>query len=126
MLADFIAKTMVDQFEWGRNDCGLWCASAVEHETGVDPAAHVRGTYTNRVGYHRVIIQAGGLLPFASRIMDGAPVTSLDGDGVGVLVANGQRICGLIVDGRAVLRTETGLCFADDFEVLRGWSCLKP
>jgi len=32
---------------WGSNDCGLFCADAIEAMTGVDPGWELRGTYQN-------------------------------------------------------------------------------
>ncbi|MFW2541538.1 DUF6950 family protein [Primorskyibacter sp. 2E107] len=123
MLADFIALTRSEPFEWGVNDCALWCASAVRYETGFDPAGDLRGTYSTRVGCHRIIMAAGNLLNLISPRMTRLP--DLDGDGVAVLRHDGRTLCGLILDGRAVLRMERGLRLADDFTVLRGWSCRK-
>lgn len=122
MLSDFIAKTHAEPFAWGRNDCALWCASAVEHETGIDPAADLRGTYETWTGCRRVIMRAGGLLSLVSARMERLDLRALDGDGVAVLRVEGRTLCGLIHAGRAVLKTAGGMQFSDDFRVLRGWS----
>jgi hypothetical protein len=33
-------------FEWGQNDCALWCADWLNKATGQDFSSHWRGTYT--------------------------------------------------------------------------------
>ena len=125
MLADFIEKTRSDPFEWGRNDCALWCASAVAHETGIDPAADLRGTYASRFECRRLIMEAGSLLGLVAPLMTHCGMADLIGDGVAVMHLDGKAICGLIIDQRALVKLENGLRIADDFEILRGWSCRK-
>lgn len=122
MLADFIEKTRSDPFEWGRNDCALWCASAVAHETGFDPAADLRGTYASRFECRQIIMAAGGLVPLITPRMAWHGMSELDGDGVAILTLDKRQMCGLILDGRAVVKMESGLRVADEFTVLRGWS----
>ncbi|WP_136440291.1 DUF6950 family protein [Pacificoceanicola onchidii] len=126
MLADFIALTRGDPFVWGQNDCALWAASAVRFETGFDPAADLRGTYSRASSCRRMIQRAGGLLRLIEPRMRWSGLRDLSGDGVAVLSLDdgheGQTLCGLILDGRAVLRMKTGLQISDDFTVLRGWS----
>ena len=122
MLADFIEKTRSDPFEWGRNDCALWCASAVAHETGFDPAAGLRGTYASRFECRQIIMAAGGLVPLIAPRMAWDGMSDLDGDGVAILTLDKRQLCGLILEGRAVVKLEGGLRIADEFTVLRGWS----
>jgi len=125
MLADFIEKSRSDPFEWGRNDCALWCASAVAHETGFDPAADLRGTYASRFECRQIIMAAGGLVPLIAPRMVWHGMSDLDGDGVAILTLDKRQLCGLILDGRAVVKLEGGLRIADEFTVLRGWSCRR-
>jgi hypothetical protein len=122
MLADFIEVTRADPFAWGQNDCALWCASAVDHEIGIDPAADLRGTYASRFGCRQIIMAAGGLVPLIAPRMALPGLCDLEGDGVAIVKLDGRVMCGLILDGRAVLRLESGLRVADRFTVLRGWS----
>ncbi|WP_288959605.1 hypothetical protein [uncultured Sulfitobacter sp.] len=125
MLADFIEKTRSDPFEWGRNDCALWCASAVAHETGMDPAADLRGTYASRFECRALIIEAGSLLALVEPLMTQCSMADLNGDGVAVMRLDRKAICGLIIDRRAIVKLDSGLRITDDFEILRGWSCRK-
>ncbi|PIE15182.1 MAG: hypothetical protein CSA68_07480 [Rhodobacterales bacterium] len=125
MLADFIEKTRSEPFEWGKNDCALWCASAVEYETGFDPAKNLRGTYSSQFECRQIIMAAGGLVSLISPRMAWHGVCDLDGDGVAILTLNKRQLCGLILDGRAVVKMERGLRVADEFTVIRGWSWRK-
>jgi hypothetical protein len=117
MLSDYLKKTCSNNFEWGRNDCALWCASAVAHELGVDPAQDLRGTYSTRFECRQLIISAGGLVRLN--------LCDLDGDGVAIIKLGSLTLCGLIVNGRAIVRLETGLRVVDDFSILKGWSCRR-
>lgn len=121
-LADFIAETRAEPFQWGVNDCALWCASAVQHCTGFDPAADLRGTYDNWMDCRRIVMKAGGLLGLVPPRMEHPLLGPLDGDGVAVMRFGPQVLCALIVGGRAIARNETGLVLRDDYTVLKGWS----
>lgn len=122
MLSDFIEKTRSEPFEWGQNDCALWCASALAHETGFDPAADLRGAYSGSFQCRQMVMAAGGLVSLIASRMTWPGLTDLDGDGVAVLRLDNTQVCGLILDGRAVVKMKAGLRIADRFAVLRGWS----
>lgn len=49
-LSAFIDANRSRSFEWGQWDCILMACSAVEAQTGVDPAAEYRGRYTDKEG----------------------------------------------------------------------------
>jgi hypothetical protein len=133
MLADFLAASYSGAFVWGQSDCALWCADAVRHETGFDPAADLRGTYSTELECRRIVKSAGGLVALiAPRMMHPQlcpMVPPSPGirppDGVAILRADGQTICGLIVDGRAATRRGGAVRLHDDFQILRGWLCLR-
>jgi hypothetical protein len=60
-LGALVASRLDSPFVWGRNDCCLWAADAVQAVTGVDLAADLRGTYRSQRGALRTINRAGGL-----------------------------------------------------------------
>lgn len=122
MLADFIKETRSDPFMWGQNDCALWCASAVAHETGFDPAADLRGTYASGFECRQIIMAAGGLVSLIASRMVWHGLRELNGDGAAVMRLGKRTLCGLILDGRAVVRLDDGLQISDEFTILRGWS----
>ena len=60
-LAEFIESRRITPFQWGKTDCTLFAADAVEAITGVDPAAQYRGNYSDHKGALRLIKDAGSL-----------------------------------------------------------------
>ncbi|WP_422049921.1 DUF6950 family protein [Shimia sp.] len=120
-LSDFIADTLSEPFEWGQNDCALWCASAALACTGFDPAADLRGTYNTWFGCRRVIMKAGGLEALIAPRME--RFDPLTGDGVAIVRIADQTICAVIMSGRAHVKKKDGsLMIAERFEEIRGWS----
>lgn len=51
---------------WGRHDCCLFAADAVQACTGHDPAADLRGTYHTEQAARRLLVTAGGLAQLAT------------------------------------------------------------
>lgn len=62
-------------FEWGRHDCVLAAADAVEMMTGRDPAAAFRGGYASRKEAVLVLAEHGGLAAMVSAAL-GAPLAT--------------------------------------------------
>lgn len=63
-IHEFLA--LPHRFRWGGmggDDCIMFCASWVADQTGVDPAAHVRGTYGDEEGALAFVAKSGGLIP---------------------------------------------------------------
>jgi len=58
-LADYLAGHGGAVFAWGKCDCAMFAAGAVEAMTGINPAADVRGKYKSQAGAGRAIKQAG-------------------------------------------------------------------
>lgn len=89
-LAAFVQERASMPFEWGRNDCCLFAADAVQAMTGGDPAAPMRG-YSSALGAQRLIEEAGGLLELVSQYL-GDPVSPhMAGVGDVVLLVNEGR-----------------------------------
>lgn len=122
MLQAFLARTALQPFRYGQSDCALWCADAVLDGTGFDPAADFRGTYSDWAGCRAVVMRAGGLLNLVAPRMSDPRLRALDGSGVAVLRDRGRTLCGLVLDGVAVVRLETGVRRIATPEILRGWS----
>jgi hypothetical protein len=125
MLSEFMNDTLHDRFVWGQNDCALWCASAVLHMTGYDPAEDLRGSYSSRFECRQKVLSAGGMVSLIAPRMVHSLLTNLSGDGVAVVRVEGVSACAIIMDGRANMRTETGVRISDEFSILRGWSWLQ-
>jgi hypothetical protein len=58
-LGDYLARHRGAVFAWGRLDCVLFAAGAVEALTGEDPAAAVRKRYRTKIGAARKLRQQG-------------------------------------------------------------------
>lgn len=109
LLATFVARRSNTPFEWGRSDCCLFVADAVEAMTGSDPVAQWRGFYSSERGAARLMRNNGGVEGFATRIL-GAPVSPLmaqRGDvvlidtptGVGLAICLGNTLAAQGKDG---------------------------
>lgn len=61
-LSAYLAEPGRDVFEWGRQDCALFAAGAVEAVTGVHPFPEVAGTYSDAEGAAEVLRGLGGTL----------------------------------------------------------------
>ena len=125
-LRSFVARTAMAPIRWGRDDCALWCASAVLEATGYDPAQDLRGTYDSWMSCRRLVMSAGGLEALIAPRMAHEALGPMDGDGVALLRVSGRVLCGIVLQGRAVLRRDPGVSIRDDFELIRGWSWSRP
>ena len=63
--AEALARLMAERermpFQWAVHDCCLWASDAVLAQVGVDPAATLRGRYSNAMQASRVLAVLGGL-----------------------------------------------------------------
>ncbi len=123
MLAGYVRRTAFEPFEWGKNDCALWCAGACEEISGIDPASDLRGTYSTRRECLEIVKRAGGLVPLIAPRMERTGFSAIDGNGIAVVRIHGwENICAILVDGRAIAKTARGLLICDNFSIIRGWS----
>ncbi|GGB15175.1 hypothetical protein GCM10011380_00730 [Sphingomonas metalli] len=58
-LHDYLAAQEGAEFVWGKNDCALFAAGAVQAMTGEDPATAYRGRYTTAAGSVRALKRYG-------------------------------------------------------------------
>ena len=63
-LAALIEAHRETPFAWGVHDCCLWAATAVQVQTGEDPAARLRGTYATEAEAVALIKNIPGRLGF--------------------------------------------------------------
>ena len=108
-LEAVLAEAEADRFEWGRNDCGLLVARAIEAMTGVDVAANLRGYLTEdgaSASLHNYA--GGGLLEVCERLADqweleevdrnlaqrgdAALVSTIEGIAAGVIDLSGRHV----------------------------------
>lgn len=104
-LAALVSRAHSEPFAWGRHDCCLWAADAVQATTGVDLATDLRGGYTDARGAYRRLTAIGGLRGAAARAGAlVAPLRAWAGD-VGLVRFDGRPML-------AVCQGEVWLCAA--------------
>lgn len=115
-LADFLAEASRTRFAWGRHDCCLWLADWLVAQGRPDPAAHLRGRYSTRLGAARALNREGGLqaLIAAAAQRAGLPPTEAPETGdVAVVEAptpNGlAAVCAIRAGARWAMLGEAGL-----------------
>lgn len=59
LLADYLRNAAREPFQWGVRDCGLFLADWVSIARGIDPAARLRGTYSDDEGAVRAMGKRG-------------------------------------------------------------------
>jgi hypothetical protein len=99
----------------GGDDCLMFCASWVEHVTGVDPVEHFRGTYGTAEEAEAIVARHGGMTGLVDAVLTPIGLCRTDepqtGD-IGVVIAQ---------VGAAGEMREVG---AIRFGPL--WACLSP
>lgn len=65
----WVERCLHRRFEWGRFDCALMAAEAVEIQTGTHPRPDLIGAYSTPVGAYRVIRDNGGLSGICDALM---------------------------------------------------------
>ncbi|WP_107495650.1 hypothetical protein [Thalassobius sp. I31.1] len=125
MIADFLAETAQTPFEWGENDCALWCAALVLRATGEDPASRFRGSYSDWMGARNLLLQSGGLANLCKKMMKDFP-TGETQNGVAVVRIGRVTYCGVLSAGRIVLKSENcGMVMPEEYELIEGWSLCR-
>jgi hypothetical protein len=99
-LDALVLARMNEPFEWGRNDCCMFAADAVQACTGIDPAADLRGSYCTERSAAHVLREFGGVASIAAARLGEEIFTSLAQPGDIGLVR---------IDGRDSLAVCTGM-----------------
>lgn len=108
-------------FAFGKNDCALFTAAAVEAMTGQDPASAFRGGYKTRLGGLRKIRAAGfdDQIDFVSRTFhEVQPAFASVGD----IVLTTGGVLGVHVGDRVAVAGDDGLGFLPVEDVSRAFS----
>jgi hypothetical protein len=111
LLATFLKQRQQQAFCWGKNDCCLFAADAIQVTTGVDHAREFRGRYTTAIGAKRALMRygKGEIKPTFSEKF-GPPVNRLTakrGD-IALVNVDGEDIVG-VVFGTIYVVSEQGL-----------------
>lgn len=125
-LRDFLLGYLDKPMVWGQDDCSLLIADWWRSNHGVDPAAHLRGTYSTEEGKAAIVEAAGGIIDLVTGIASGvgARQSAANEDGSFGVVAVGERtVVGGIRAGRFwAVRSATGIGFTSRAKLLRGWA----
>lgn len=120
-LQGLINQAQRTPFQWGVRDCCLWAADAALALTGRDPAADVRGTYTDEAGAMEVLRRFGGLRGVAARGGQRIrPAFAMDGD-VGLVRSAGKPCLAVWAAGSWMLTTRAGLWAAPAGAAVMAW-----
>lgn len=129
-LNEFLFKRKNSSFRYGRNDCCLFVADAVEQMTGVDPADGFRGRYKTKAGAYDLLFEfAGGDIGPAVKKLTrnyGMPEVDINhagrgdivivatprGDALGIVDMTGEQVA---VPGRK------GLIFYPTIAIKQAW-----
>lgn len=101
-LEAFARERLAMPFQWGRNDCALFAADAVQAMTGERLLPNMRG-YSDVRGALRLIDGAGGLRSIACYALGGFVLPAYASVGDVVLVKFGKREALGICNGGTVI-----------------------
>lgn len=123
-LDAYFAMVVGTPFQYGRHDCALFVAGAVEAMTGSDPAAPWRGRYTTLEGGLKALRKAAYLTPLelvGDLFAPVAPALAQVGDIAQLDVEGGLPALGIVAgEVVAVLRPE-GLGWVPRMLAVSAW-----
>lgn len=125
-LHTFLEAARGRPFSWGRWDCCILAADAVQVLTGTDPLAPFRGRYRSARGAARLLKPLGGLAGGCTALLGTpiAPLLAQRGDIVLIEDGPGGRLaCGVVdLTGRAVACPgDAGLLFVPLARARHAW-----
>lgn len=124
-IQDFLMRYSDRPMVWGVDDCSLIIADWWRENHAVDPAFHLRGSYSTEAEKIKIVNKAEGLLNLVSRLADqvGANRVSVPADGCfGVIMVNGIMFAALWSGGFWAVRSETGITYTHLARTVRMWS----
>lgn len=121
-LTAILAEKEAQPFEWGHNDCLLFCADVINALTGTDYGDGIRGTYNGKTSGDEVISIYGENVtdvltyflgqPKAIGFANRGDAVTLEIDGVtcaGIVDETGRKAC-IFVEGRGLCRLPLSSC----------------
>lgn len=124
LLNDFIDSRRETPFQWGRNDCALFCADAVQAVTGNDFAEAYRGRYSTAIG-SVIALRDAGHDSIASVITgffgDPVPVDYLQRGDIAFFNHGRGDTIGIVCGANVAAPGESGLVFFDMSMCEKGW-----
>lgn len=127
-LAEYLAETMRDPWNWGTVDCCTFGADWLVARGAGDPMAFIRGGYDSQLSAMRRIAEGGGLVALWTRGMSDLgrrPTRALRIGNVAVIAAPTEgegpdEACAIYGGSRWLSRSQRGL-EAGPAQVLRMW-----
>jgi hypothetical protein len=108
-LDAYLATRRAMPFAWGRQDCCLFVADAVQAIWGVDPAQGLRG-YRSAAGAARIVKRLGGIERIgATRFGAACPVLAAQVGDVGLVHTDGRDSLALCAGSHWLAAGEQGL-----------------
>jgi hypothetical protein len=127
MLVSFLADLARRPFRWGACDCSLIIADWWRLNHGVDPAAHLRGTYASEAECDALLSREGGRLALVAKLAGsvGAVPTDDPQPGDFGVVAGGTLTdmpAIMAPDGKWAVKSVRGLIAFVPERVVAAWS----
>lgn len=122
-LAQYLIACDSLALSYGRFDCALWVAGAIEAMTGIDLGGPYRGRYSDSVSAGRVLAAAGWKDVFAVADAFLPPISAQEarrGDVLGLLGEDGPTL-GIAIGGAAIALSSEGPGRAPLDAAVRGW-----
>lgn len=110
-LQRLLEQRSAEPFEWGRHDCCLFAADAVQAQLGIDPAEGLRGRYGTALQAVRALRELGGLEALARQALGAplrAPLLACSGD-VGLVEDEGGDLLAVCIGEWWTAPTSRGL-----------------
>jgi hypothetical protein len=121
-----LAERWARPFGWGGQDCALFAADCADACTGVDPAADLRGTYSDALGAARVLAELGGLgVIAADRFGPEVPPLMAQPADVGLLIDSGRECIAVCTGAMWLVPGVDGLVVLPTARIERAWRLCK-
>jgi hypothetical protein len=121
-LDALIAERMNLPFQWGGHDCCIFAADAVLACTGEDPAADLRGAYSNEMQAAKVLREYGGVGMIAeNRLAFSVPASMARTGDIGLVKIAGRESLAVCTGMHWHCPGEAGLVVLGGDEVSRAW-----
>lgn len=124
-LADFVDSRRNEPFLWGKHDCCLFAADAALAITGIDAAAHLRGTYDSAMSAMRIINLNTDLETLIDRCCSGVGFEhtklkfAMRGDVV--MIGDERPWAGVVMGDIVAGPGEHGVVFASIGKAVKAW-----
>lgn len=117
-----LAERRARPLAWGSQDCVLFAADCVDACTGVDPAAGMRGTYSDAASAARLVQEMGGLAAIAAAHCgpEVVPALAQIGD-VGLVLNDGRECLAVCIGTMWMAPGAEGLCALPHSQAMRAW-----